>query len=119
VETEAPWVTARCDDSYLYVNSNGMPGWFMRSDFRNEITAQSHHFTIPLVPRAAPAPTEVPFLGTIGVSITGVPIYAPNEAATWGTATRRRTEGSTRATGTSVPTAATTSTPAPSVRSIR
>jgi len=84
VETEAPWVTARCDDSYLYVNSNGMPGWFMRSDFRNEITPQNHHFTIPLVPRAAPAPTEVPFLGTIGVSITGVPIYAPNEAADLG-----------------------------------
>jgi hypothetical protein len=84
VETEAPWVTARCDDRYLYVESNGMPGWFMRSDFRNQITPQSHHFTIPLVPRAAPAPTEVPFLGSVGVSITGVPIYAPNEAADLG-----------------------------------
>ena len=84
VETEAPWVTARCDDKYLYVDSNGMAGWFMRSDFRNEVAPQSHHYKIPLVPQPAPAPTEVPFLGSIGVAITGVPIYAPNEAADLG-----------------------------------
>ena len=84
VQTEAPWVTARCDDKYLYVDSNGMAGWFMSPDFKNEIEVQSHHYKIPLVPQPAPAPTEVPFLGSIGVAITGVPIYAPNEAENLG-----------------------------------
>jgi hypothetical protein len=80
VDSDKPWVTARCDANYLHVDSNGMPGWFMSADFHNKIKAQTHSYTIPLVPRAAPATTEIPFLGPVGVALTGIPIYAPNEA---------------------------------------
>lgn len=77
----APKVTAHCESRYLVVESNGVPGYDPAGLTPNDMRSQDHTFRIPLYPRRAAVPDEVPYLGPLGVTVTGLPIYAPNEAS--------------------------------------
>ena len=69
-----------CEGDYLIVESNGMPTFKAEHITPNYISTQNYLWKIPLNPKIADNPTEVPYLGPIAVTVTGLPIYAPNEA---------------------------------------
>ncbi len=75
---------AYCHDNYLIIESNGMPTFKAERITPNNITVQNYLWKIPLNPQIAESPTEVPYLGPIAVTVTGLPIYAPNEAGDLG-----------------------------------
>ncbi len=69
-----------CNQNYVIIESNGMPTYKAERITPNNISAQNYQWKIPLNPIIANSPTEVPYLGPIAVTVTGLPIYAPNEA---------------------------------------
>jgi hypothetical protein len=79
VEVSGSELTVTCNGSYLVVESNGVPTFRVVTGV-NTLIERTRRYVIPLVPEEADEVTEIPYLGPIGVSITGLPIYAPNEA---------------------------------------
>lgn len=73
-----------CQGDYLIVESNGMPTYKAEKITRNSIREQNYKWKIPLNPKIADSPSEVPYLGPIAVTVSGIPIYAPNEAGDLG-----------------------------------
>ncbi|MEM7009218.1 MAG: YHYH protein [Thermodesulfobacteriota bacterium] len=73
-----------CEGNYLIVKSNGMPTYKAERITPNSISAQNYHWKIPLNPKIADTPSEIPYLGPVAVTITGIPIYSPNEAGDLG-----------------------------------
>jgi len=70
-------------DDYLAVRSNGMPthktAKFPNNYNPNRILKQNYIFKIPLRPKIAKEPTELP-MGPIGVAVNGIPFYNPYTA---------------------------------------
>ncbi len=79
-----PRVTVRCTRAHIIIESNGIPGYAPERRTPNRLAARRHVFRIPRRPIRAARPGEVPFLGPIAVTVTGLPIYAPNEAGDLG-----------------------------------
>jgi|GEM_PF-2493212 len=79
VESSNSKLSVTCIGPYLMVESNGVPT-FTVSTGVNTLVERTRRYMIPLVPEEADKVSEIPYLGPIGVSITGLPIYAPNEA---------------------------------------
>ena len=75
----APSLTVECTDTEVIVTSNGMPHYTYVSTTPNPLAAQNHRWTIPLNPEYSEETQEVPCLGTVGFSISGIPVYGPNE----------------------------------------
>ena len=73
-----------CDKNYLIIESNGMPTYRAERITPNYIKTQNYLWKIPLKPQIADIPTEVSYLGPIAVTVTGLPIYAANEAGDLG-----------------------------------
>ncbi|MBL0195558.1 MAG: YHYH protein [Myxococcales bacterium] len=45
----------------------------------NGLQAKNYAFRIPRAPAAAAAPTDIPLLGNVAVTVTGIPIFGPTE----------------------------------------
>ena len=76
-----PWVVAACEDDSLVVAANGIPDFEFIEMTPNGLAAQDWNWEITLNPQVAAATTDVPLLGTIGFSVTGLPLFGPNEGA--------------------------------------
>jgi hypothetical protein len=77
-----PQVTVGCSDTELIVTSNGMPGYTFVPKTPNPLAPQDWHWHVPRAPALAANPTDVSnWFGTIGFTVTGIPIYAAMEGA--------------------------------------
>ena len=74
-----PALAARCEDGQLIVTSNGIIGYEFQAMTPNPLSTQNHNWSIPLEPVWRETTTSIPLLGTVGFSVTGLPIYGPNE----------------------------------------
>ena len=74
-----PWVVAACQTDTLEVAANGIPDFEFIEMTPNGLEAQDWSWEIPLNPEVASNPSEIPLLGSIGFSITGLPLFGPNE----------------------------------------
>lgn len=77
-----PMLAARCEGDELVVESNGIIGYEFQAITPNPMGSQDYEWRVPLVPTWSETTTDVPLLGVIGFSVTGLPLYGPNEAAT-------------------------------------
>lgn len=84
VEVQGASLNVYCQGDYMIVQSNGIPTFDVVPMTPNSLREQSRKYYIPVNPQYSEETTEIPFLGPIGVTITGLPIYAPNEAADLG-----------------------------------
>jgi hypothetical protein len=77
-----PAVSVSCSDTELLVSSNGMPGYPFVPRTPNPLGAQNWRWHVPRNPTVATSPTSVATrFGTIGFTVTGLPIYAAMEGA--------------------------------------
>lgn len=78
-------VSVRWDDTYLYIESDGLPSHPMMVGIRswNQQVPIPHPYTgrnafrIPLEPRPLETPVALPFQGAVAVAVNGVPIFNP------------------------------------------
>src|SRR5262249_19569562 len=72
------------EGGFLIVESNGIPGHqtgtFPAPRNPNRIQPQTYRFYIPLRPRDAAQPTQLPRGGPIAIALSGIPFYNPNNA---------------------------------------
>lgn len=76
----APQLSATCTGSTLVVQSNGIPNFEFVQITPNRLQAQNYNWEIPLNPRPAAQPGDIPALGAVAVAVNGIPIFGPNEA---------------------------------------
>lgn len=76
-----PSLSAYCEGGELVVESNGIPGFEFFSITPNDLSAQDYEWRVPLNPQLADAPSDVSLLGTIAFTVSGLPIFGPNEGA--------------------------------------
>ena len=75
-----PTVTVKCTSSSLVVSSNGMPGYTFVSKTPNGLKEQKYTWTVPLKPVKKAKSTSIETrMGTLGFTVTGIPIYGPME----------------------------------------
>jgi hypothetical protein len=74
-----PTLSVSCTATDVIVTSNGIPHYTYIATTPHPLSAQSHVFTFTRTPTIAASTTDIPCLGTIGVSINGIPTYGPNE----------------------------------------
>ncbi len=75
-----PEVSVRCSDTELVVTSNGMPGYTFEPKTPNALEEQTWEWHVPLEPQLADTTTTLAgVLGTVGFTVTGLPIYGPME----------------------------------------
>jgi len=73
-------VAAKCSGSQLVVTSNGMPSYKFVAKTPNALKTQKWTWKVPLAPTRAAATTNINRkFGTIGFTVTGIPIYGPME----------------------------------------
>ena len=78
----APSLSATCTATELVVSSNGMPSYAFTPMTPNPLRAQRWTWHVPLHPTPASSTTGiVNRLGTIGFTVSGLPIYGPTEGA--------------------------------------
>ena len=75
-----PTLKVSFDDTYIIVDSNGIPNFEFVSTTPNGLAAQNFKWEIPRFSEPASQLTQIPLLGTVAVTVTGLPIYGPNEA---------------------------------------
>ena len=74
-----PFTHVYCEGDEVVVEANGIPNYEFVQITPNPLAAQGHEFRFPRHPEVAAQPTEIPFLGTTGVAVNGIPLYGPNE----------------------------------------
>ncbi len=76
----APAVAAGCTSTQLIVTSNGIIGYTFAPTTPNALAAQHYTWKVPRTPRRAATTTSiVNTLGTLGFTVTGLPVYGPTE----------------------------------------
>ncbi|HHZ89282.1 TPA: YHYH protein [Candidatus Poribacteria bacterium] len=80
VEFPAPEFTVDFSSDSIIVNSNGIPSFEFIAKTPNGLKVQAHNWEIPRNPVPAATFTQIPLLGTVAFTTTGLPIYGPNEA---------------------------------------
>ena len=68
------------DDNYIIIESNDIPTFEFVSTTPNALRAQDFRWEIPRFPSPAIETTQIPLLGTVAITTSGMPIYGPNEA---------------------------------------
>jgi hypothetical protein len=77
---DRPQVSASCTPTALTMRSNGMISYRFTPTTPNPLRAQSFEWTITLTPERAATPTSIENrLGTLGFTVTGIPIFGPTE----------------------------------------
>jgi hypothetical protein len=75
-----PYLYISCTVSEVTINSNGMPSFPFVKMTPNALKAQNWVWHIPLSPKVAPSITSIKnVLGTLGLTVSGLPIYGPTE----------------------------------------
>jgi hypothetical protein len=75
-----PSVSVKCVGSNLVVSSNGMPGYTFVPKTPNGLKEQKYTWTVPLKPKKNAKATSIETrMGTLGFTVTGIPIYGPME----------------------------------------
>lgn len=75
-----PSVTLSCTPTTLNVSSNGMISYEFQQMTPNPLSEQAWNWSVPLVPVVAAQSTSIlNTLGTLGFTVTGLPIYGPTE----------------------------------------
>lgn len=78
----APAVQVSCTSTELVVRSNDMISYPFAQKTPNPLRAQDFTWRVPLQPVVAATATSIENrLGTLGFSVTGLPIYGPTEGA--------------------------------------
>ena len=75
----APSLGTACSDGRFVISSNGLPPWSYQPKAADELVPVAHTWTLPRVPKVAAQPTPLPRFGAVGISVTGLPIYGPND----------------------------------------
>ena len=75
-----PEFSVKFNSDSIIVTSNGVPSFEFVAKTPNGLKAQSHNWVIPTSPVPATTLTQIPLLGTVAFTTTGLPIYGPNEA---------------------------------------
>ena len=78
----APQVNITCNTETFTIQSNGIPNFEFVQTTPNDLQAQNYSWEIPLNPQKADQPSTIPLLGTVAVTVNGLPIFGPNEAPT-------------------------------------
>ena len=68
------------DNDYFIIESNDIPTFEFVSTTPNALRAQDFRWEIPRFPSPADTATQIPLLGTVAITTSGMPIYGPNEA---------------------------------------
>ena len=76
----APELSVEYDSDNIIIKSNGIPTFEFIEKTPNALQVQSHNWFIPRNPVPADTFTQIPLLGTVAFTTTGLPIYGPNEA---------------------------------------
>jgi hypothetical protein len=75
-----PSISVTCSDTELKVSSNGMISFPFEPKTPNALAAQEWSWSVPLNPVKAKAVTSIKnVLGTLGFTVSGLPIYGPTE----------------------------------------
>ena len=75
-----PLVSVSCSSTQLKVTSNGMISFAYVSKTPNALNLQEWSWAVPLNPVKAKSVTSIEnVLGTLGFTVTGIPIYGPTE----------------------------------------
>ncbi len=75
-----PVLNVTCDGDNMVVQSNGIPTFEFVQITPNDLQAQNYTWIIPTTPVEASQPSDIPLLGAIGITVTGLPLFGPNEA---------------------------------------
>ena len=65
-----PKLEVSFDDTYIIVDSNGIPNFEFVSTTPNGLAAQNFKWEIPRFPEPASQPAQIPLLGTVAVTVT-------------------------------------------------
>jgi hypothetical protein len=76
----APELAGGCTADSFVVESNSMPHFSFVQMTPNELTESNNSWEIPLNPELAGATSDIPLLGQVAFTVTGLPIFGPNEA---------------------------------------
>jgi len=75
-----PTISVTCSNSELKVSSNGMISFPFEQKTPNSLSAQTWSWSVPLNPAKAKTITSIKnVLGTLGFTVSGLPIYGPTE----------------------------------------
>jgi len=75
-----PSITVTCSSTELKVSSNGMISFTFEPKTPNALTTQDWNWSVPLNPVKAKSSTTIKnVLGTLGFTVSGLPIYGPTE----------------------------------------
>jgi hypothetical protein len=75
-----PSISVTCSKTELKVSSNGMISFPFEQKTPNALTAQDWNWSVPLNPVKAKSTTSIKnVLGTLGFTVSGLPIYGPTE----------------------------------------
>ena len=78
---DAPYVGVTCTSDELVVQANGVPHYEYVDMTPNGLQAKDHEWSVTLDPALTGDQEDVPLLGVIAFTLTGLPIYGPNEGA--------------------------------------
>ena len=77
-----PKLSVTCTATELKVTSNGMISYLFTPKTPNKLSEQNWTWSVPAQPKQAAATTDISqWFGTVGFSVTGIPIYAAMEGA--------------------------------------
>jgi hypothetical protein len=75
-----PSISVSCTSTELKVSSNGMISFAFTPKTPNSLTEQTWNWSVPLNPVKAKSTTTIKnVLGTLGFTVSGIPIYGPTE----------------------------------------
>ena len=75
-----PTIAVTCSKTELKVSSNGMISFPFEQKTPNSLTSQEWNWSVPLNPTKAKTVTSIRnVLGTLGFTVSGLPIYGPTE----------------------------------------
>lgn len=77
----SPTLAVSCNASTVTVQTNGIPHFTFVSITPNGLSAINQTIAFPRYPQVAASTTSIPLLGTVGVTVAGIPLTGPNEAA--------------------------------------
>ncbi len=78
-DLDDPEVAATCDGETITVVSNGVPDFTYIGTSPGVPDGREFVFTLPAEPTVADAVTDIPYIGEIGVTLTGIAMYGPTE----------------------------------------
>lgn len=74
-----PESSAVCDGDMVVISANAIPDYTYIETSPGPPRAQDLTYTIPAEPAVAAETTDVPLIGSLGVTLAGIPIFGPTE----------------------------------------